>query len=43
MVHCDFDTGWLKFNIMKVLFCERVGGHKKEYFVYAFDHVGNSG
>ena len=38
-----FHTGSLKINIFKVLFGREGGGHKKEYSVYAFDNVDNSG
>ena len=38
---CDFDMRSLKINIFKVLFLDR--GNKKQYCVYAFYNVDNSG
>ena len=35
--------GSLKIIIFKILFRDRGSVHKKEYSVYAFDNVANSG
>ena len=38
-----FHTMSLKINIFKVFFWEGGSGSQKEYSVYAFDNVDNSG
>ena len=47
MMHGIFTSmGSLKINIFEVRFWEggrKEGGHKKEYPVYSFDNVDNSG
>ena len=43
MVHCDFEKGSQNQYHSKYSFDREGGGHKKEYAVYAFANVDNSG